>query len=286
MWWLPGDFKVSVCRRCSPRCSCIRGGFSELPRTNSSTSEATAVRGNPMYRPATNSIPSLVLVALGIGLLVVTSFYNRIEQYPSPQTGQAATPSSLPPGTRETPWKINKNSHVLLKTTPPAGFTPPPFSFIYTPDQAIATALAILKRTQYTSASARRTTRNQISELFNRAQPTQLAMPTEVMPGLDGDYSSVVWVVVLQLPEPYSQFESVGALGLPVFVPTASAISSTPDLDTYGNWVCVIIDELGNPRRIRLLDPYMVGSSPSDLVLPLDAFTVLGEVGASVPPTP
>ena len=106
------------------------------------------------------------------------------------------------------------------------------------------------------------------------------------MPSIENDVSSVVWVVVMQLTEPYSQFQAATTLGLPVFVPTASTMTYGPDLDTYGNYVCVVIDEIGNPSNISLLDPHMTGSPPRELLPPLAAFDVLAAVGPSVAPTP
>lgn len=241
--------------------------------------------GRNILRNAQGLVLVLVLVAMLLVLMVSRDAVPRI-----PQTSQNATPSSIPEGTRQIPWAIRDNSYISTSLTPPAGYTPPPFSYIFTQEEAIVTAMSRLRRTQYTAAFARRTTSNQIQEFLNRARPAGLSvglqMPTATMPSMDDDYSSVVWVVVVQLSDQYSKFESVSALGIPVYVPTAGPNASAQDFNTYGNLVCVVLDEMGNLKRIKILDSHMSGYPARQPDQTMSDFAVLGEVGPSMTPTP
>lgn len=238
-----------------------------------------------MNRSISKSLHAAVLRIIVGGFLPVLSSCSSNASDSRPTTDQVATPSSLPPGIREVPWKVDDGSMVSTSTTPPAGFTPPPYAYVYTADQAIETTMAILKRPQHSYASARRTTFDQVVALFSRVIPTALAFPTPTMPGVSDDFSSVVWAVVIQLPEPYTASEAAAALALPASVPTVIADAGRPDLEIYGNIVFVALDELGNAVWIRLLDPHMAGHPPVE-VQPMHAFAVLGEVGPSITPTP
>ena len=225
---------------------------------------------------------SLIVFVTVIGAMRLIDFSRLGRDIESSQG--SGTPTAMASGTRDVPWTIEPGSTRFMMTIEP-GITPPSLS--YTSDQARDTALGILGISAYVSAISKRTTRNQIDALFAASRINLPGVPTATPPPIESDYSAVVWVVALQLQEPYSQNDGLRAMRFPFAdnTPSTSALGTAQDNDVLGNYICVVMDEVGNPSKIQVLDWIKSGVTVRQPLPDMASIAALVEVGQSIPPT-
>lgn len=225
----------------------------------------------------------MVIVVL-IGTAVIGSLRIRGSKRP-PYFSDSGL--RMPTATRIIPWMVVPGLYIKISTLEP-GVTPQPYLVL--PEQAREQALAMLGVTNPVRTIVKRTSRSQIKALFLAQRGAFPGYPTPTLPSVDADNSPVTWVVVVQSAAPLSQNAAWRAMQFPLFSPRPSPSANATDAmdayDTFGHFICVVMDELGNPSQVQLLD-YIDPSNDFSPPRPDPAaIAALPDVGPSFTPTP